>query len=79
MIDRFTHNNGGYSFSIEVVKDAENQLWLFSPNGNSGSWSLVVPAINSNFSTLSRVGSGVYGYGNGFGFSLGGRQNSGTD
>ena len=34
---------------------------------------------SSNFSTLSRVVDGLCGYGSGFGFSLGGRENSGTD
>jgi hypothetical protein len=66
--------NGGYSFSIAVVNYTANALWHFLPNGNSGSWSSVLPPASSNFSTLSRVGAGVYGYGEGLGFSLGGRQ-----
>lgn len=71
--------NGGYSPSIPIVNDTTNALWRFVRNGNSGSWHQVLPPPNSNFSSLARVEVGLYAHGNGFGYSLGGRENVWTD
>ena len=64
---------------IAVHNSTANELWQFLPDGNSGSWSLVLPPASSNFSELDRVVNGLSGCGDGLGFSLGGNQIQGTE
>jgi hypothetical protein len=75
----FYSYDGGYSFSIPVVNRTTNDLVQFTPDGSSGSWSLVSNPASSNFSSLTRIEGGSYGYGNGLDFALGGRETEGTD
>lgn len=75
----FYSYDGGYSFSIPVVNRTTNGLARFTPDGSSGSWSLVSNPASSNFSSLTRVMGASYGYGNGLGFALGGRETTGTN
>jgi hypothetical protein len=56
-----------------------NKLLQFIPDGDSGSWSDVVISASSNFSLLARTMGALYGYGNGLGFALGGRESTGTN
>jgi hypothetical protein len=65
----------------EIPEPPENQLWQFTPStdGASGQWSEVSVSPSSNYTTLVRTVSSSYGYGGGFGFSIGGQQNAGTD
>jgi hypothetical protein len=44
-----------------------------------GQWSEVSISPSSNYTTLVRTVASSYGYGGGFGFSIGGQQNAGTD
>ena len=56
----------------------KNGLWQFTPSGNTGHWSSSYISPSSSFSSLSRVSSGLYAYGNGMGFAVGGRQTDAT-
>ncbi len=79
--ESFYAYNGGRSFSVPFSSQPSlppNQLWQFTPSGNSGNWSLVNPPASSNFTDLVRGYSGIYADGGGFGFALGGMENKAT-
>jgi hypothetical protein len=73
--------NGAYSDELQESGhlDYANQLWQFSPSGNSGVWSNVTPSADSIFSTLNRTAGGTYFSGNGIGFALSGARATSTD
>ena len=74
--------DGGISFAIPAYEQPPpppNELWQFSPSGKSGSWSLVGPPASSNFTSLVRGYNGIYTYGAGMGFALGGEESSATN
>lgn len=75
----FYSYDGGNSFTVPFKNDTANQLWRFQPVDYYGKWSRVSQPAKSNFSTLNRIVSGTYAYGNGLGFALGGWRNKGTD
>lgn len=74
--------DGGLSYSLQINgrdwKQPRNQLWQFTPSGSSGTWSPVGNQASSNFSDLARTINGIYAYGGGFGFALGGIENGAT-
>ena len=74
--------DGGISYSIPLSEQPPpppNELWQFTPSGNSGSWSLVGPPASSNFTTLIRGYKGLYTSDAGFGFALGGLESAATN
>ena len=74
--------DGGISYSVppsERPPPPPNELWQFTPSGNSGSWSLVGPPASSNFTTLIRGYKGLYTSDAGFGFALGGLESAATN
>lgn len=73
--------DGGVSWSLpsyELPPPPPNQLWQFTPSGNSGHWSIVDPLASSNFTGLIRGYNGIYASGAGLGFALGGLENRAT-
>lgn len=62
----------------EVETLPDNTLWQFTPSGASGHWAQSYVSPSSIFSSLSRVSSAIYAYGNGLGFALGGIQSLAT-
>ncbi|KAG8534294.1 uncharacterized protein KY384_001138 [Bacidia gigantensis] len=70
--------SGSIPFSQQPAPPS-NQLWQFTPSGNSGAWSQISPPALSNFSSLVRRTNGIYASGGDLGFALGGYQNSGTN
>ena len=73
--------DGGVSGTLpfnELPPPPPNELWQFTPSGNSGHWSLVDPLASSIFSGLIRGYHGIYTSGAGLGFALGGAENYAT-
>ena len=73
--------DGGITYSLEILYQRQpppNQLWQFTPSGNSGNWTQVGSPASSNFTTLVRGYTGIYTSGGGLGFALGGIQRSGA-
>lgn len=70
--------DGGLSYELPIPEAPPNQLWQFTPSGNSGNWSQVGPPASSNFTTLVRGYAGIYTSGGGLGFALGGVENGAT-
>lgn len=72
--------DGGINFFIPEVDQPipPNQLWQFTPSEDSGNWSQVSFPPSSNFTSLVRVSEGIYAFGAGLGFALGGQQGRST-
>jgi hypothetical protein len=70
----FFSYDGGLGLYVNLAEDppAANELWEFTPSGNSGQWSQVAIPPSSNFTNLIRTTDGAYATGNGLGFALGG-------
>ena len=66
--------NGEVSSISNDVSPPENELWRFTPSGNTGNWSNsgVSSAAISNFTSLVRVTHAASVFGDGFAFVLGG-------
>ena len=74
--------DGGLSYLLQLHEQpppGPNQLWQFTPSGRSGDWSLVGPPATSNFTSLVRGYYGIYTYGAGMGFALGGMEGAATN
>jgi hypothetical protein len=69
--------NGELTSSSYDVGPPENELWQFTPSGNSGTWTNVGVSAqaSSNFTKLLRVTNAASTYGNGVAYALGGYQN----
>lgn len=73
--------DGGVSWALpsyELPPPPPNELWQFTPSGNSGHWSLMDPLASSNFNGLIRGYHGIYASSAGLGFALGGIENAAT-
>ena len=73
--------DGGISWTLpsyELPPPPPNELWQFTPSGNSGHWSLVDPLASSNFTGVIRGYYGIYAVGAGLGFALGGLETRAT-
>ena len=78
--ETFYAYDGGVSWApLTPLSVPPNALWEFTPSGKLGTWSLVNFSPQSNFTALDRVDNGIYGYGNGLGFALGGTETTATE
>jgi hypothetical protein len=70
----YAYNGGAQGYDPTPA----NELWQFTPSGNSGTWSSPGVSASSNFSNLLRVMEAASAFGDGIGYALGGAQNSHT-
>lgn len=76
----YTYNGAYADMDRTNASDFRNQVWQFTPDGNSGGvWTFATQSDSSDFDMLRKTVSGSYAYGDGVGYALGGIINSATN